>query len=103
MGRNEICLTSSTGECKSNKKLSKKRRLPCQPGSTTPIQHKKRRKTYLSKNSKTKLKIDHTANDENKNKDCIKRKLMDNRNNTNEKKQKLDKACQTSRKKRGFF
>ena len=26
--RNEICLTSSTGECKSNKKLSKKRRLP---------------------------------------------------------------------------
>ena len=28
-----------------------------EPRSTTPIEHKKRRKTYLSKNSKTKLKM----------------------------------------------
>jgi len=109
--KNEICLTSSTGECNKinlNKKSSRKRRLPCESGSSAPIEHTKVRKTHLTKKAKNKLKEDPAANDEGKSKGCRKRKMMDSSNNTIGKKQKLgiehmDKACQTARKKRGFF
>jgi len=109
---NDNCLKSSTGELKDtnahNKVLSRKRRTPCESGSTQSSEQVKKRKISSIDNTKLKLKIHYTDNDS-INKTSKKRKITDTSSNTDAKRQKLSVAndvkepSKIKRRRPGFF